>query len=111
MYHMHEGRAEAGLDDGEDLRHRDAESFGRLVVDDVGEYLGDVGRAGAEEDMDQRRVLVGVEHQRRGQVRHLAWKPAIWCLIGNSALSSGDEMDAGLDPTGAQGYDLDDPAP
>ena len=64
MYQMNAGRAEAGLDDGEDLRHRDAEGFG-LVVGDVEEELGDVGRVGAE-DFDQRRILVGVEHRRAG---------------------------------------------
>lgn len=66
MYQMNEGRAEAGRDDGEDLRHRAAEGGGRLVVDDVGEELRDVGRAGAEEDVGQRRVPVGAEHQRAG---------------------------------------------
>ena len=70
MYQMNEGRAEAGLeDDGEDIRHRAAESGGRPAVDDVGEELRDVGRAGAEEDVGQRRALVGAEHRRRAGPR------------------------------------------
>lgn len=70
MYQMNAGRAEAGLeDDGEDLRLRAAESGGGPAVDDVGEELRDVGRAGAEEDVDQRRAPVGAEHQRRAGPR------------------------------------------
>ena len=43
MYQMNAGRAEAGLEDREDLRHGDAEGFGLVVddvVDDVGEEPG-----------------------------------------------------------------------
>ena len=32
MYQMNTGRAEAALDDGEALRHRDAEGFGLVVT-------------------------------------------------------------------------------
>ena len=54
MYQMNAGRAEAGLED------------------DVGEELRDVGRAGAEEDVDQRGrrwARNTSAAQGRGQVR------------------------------------------
>ena len=77
MYQMNAGRAEAGLeDDGEDLRLRAAESGGRPAVDDVGEELRDVGRAGAE-DVGKRRTLVRGEHERaQGRRQVLGWASA-----------------------------------
>ena len=77
MYQMNAGRAEAGLeDDGEDLRLRAAESGGRPAVDDVGEELRDVGRAGAE-DVGKRRILVRGEHERaQGRRQVLGWASA-----------------------------------